>query len=208
MNMTRFYRIILILAVLTAPFAACHAADGAEAMLGALRAKIAKAPAVDAVFTIKAGSEPVQGSVSMAGSAFTMTTPQLSVWFDGKTQWTMMTASQEVNISEPEKSELMVTNPFAILTAHRDFYTARQLSDVAASRRVELRPRDKGLGIERYVILIDKKTGWPDALVIHFDDGRKVDVVIDRIGVAKAKPAKTFVYDAARYPAMEIVDLR
>ncbi|MDE5661289.1 MAG: hypothetical protein K2I04_01515, partial [Muribaculaceae bacterium] len=51
--MTRFYRIILILAVLTAPFAACHAADGAEAMLGALRAKIAKAPAVDAVFTIK-----------------------------------------------------------------------------------------------------------------------------------------------------------
>ncbi|MCM1066606.1 MAG: hypothetical protein NC418_03415 [Muribaculaceae bacterium] len=200
--------LLLPLALVAALMVSAAKAPTAASILAAMRAKLSSSPAVEAVFTINGGSGPVQGSVILAGSKYSMSTPQMSVWFDGKTQWTLLNSSREVSITEPSPDELMETNPFAILSAHSDYYTARRLSDSNKRYRVELVPRDKGSIVERFVVFVDPATDMPSALAVHFDDGRRIDVVIDRISAAKAKSAATFTFDAKKHPALEIIDLR
>ncbi len=208
MKTTGLSYLIIELAIALIPFSAIAANPTAESLLSALRTKVANSPSVEAVFTINGGGGAVEGSVILSGNKYTMTTPQVAVWYDGRTQWTLLEASQEVSITEPTTDEVMTSNPFAILTAHRDFYTSRLLNDIASRKRVELTPRDKSLGISHYIIYINPTTGWPTALKVNFDDGRTIDVVINSISAGKAKSASIFTYDPAKYPAMEVVDLR
>lgn len=206
MNVKRTF--LLPLALVAALLASAAKAPTASSILAAVRAKMTSAPAVEAVFTINSGSGAVQGSVILSGAKYAMTTPQMSVWYDGKTQWTLLESSREVSITQPSADELMETNPFAILSAHTDYYTARRLSDTNGRYRVELVPRDKGTVVSRFVLFVDPATGWPAALAVHFDDGRRIDVVIDSISAAKAKSAATFKFDSKKHPTLEIIDLR
>lgn len=199
---------IFILLAIVATTASAAKSVTAESILDGLRSRIVGAPSVEAVFTINGGDGPVQGSVILAGSSYTMTTPQMRAWFDGRTQWTLINSSKEVNVTEPDRSDLMSTNPFAILTAHKDFYTARRLPDAGGMQRVELVPRDRTSAVSDFVISVNPRTGWPTALEISFDDGRKISVRIDRMSAGTAKAASAFAFNAKDFPAYEIVDLR
>lgn len=205
----KYLRHILVLAMmLPALFGMAAATQSAASILSQVRNNIASAPSVEAVFSINGGSGPVQGSLIMAGAKFSMTTPQLSVWYDGKTQWTLMTESREVSITEPDADEMMASNPFAILSSPQSHYSIRRLSDSNGRYRIELKPVDKTSVIERYVLFVNQSTHWPAAVVVEFSDGRKMELVLDAIGAGKAKTASAFVYDAKKHPAIEIIDLR
>ena len=102
---------IFILLAIVATTASAAKSVTAESILDGLRSRIVGAPSVEAVFTINGGDGPVQGSVILAGSSYTMITPQMRAWFDGRTQWTLINSSKEVNVTEPDRSELMSTNP-------------------------------------------------------------------------------------------------
>ena len=41
------------------------------------------------------------GTISVKGTKFVATTPQMTIWFNGKTQWSYMKSTNEVNISTP-----------------------------------------------------------------------------------------------------------
>lgn len=206
MRNLKAYISILLLAVAFAATAAGK--ETAESVLDGLRAKITGSPSVEAVFTINGGQGPVQGSLIMSGSKYTMTTPQMRAWFDGRTQWAMMMSSKEVNISQPDRNDLMATNPFAILTAHKDYYKARLMKGTSGMQRVELIPSDRTSVISQILVTVNQRTGWPTALDVVFDDGRKISVRIDSMTAGAKKRDSVFTYNPKEYPAFEIVDLR
>lgn len=208
MNRTRY--ILLLLVVIICTWQPCRAADNATAksILQAMHGKIARAPALDVAFTIGTGARRSQGTVALAGAKFALSTPQISVWYDGRTQWTLLAASQEVSITEPTAAEVLATNPFAMLTAAASSFKAQRLPDVEGNRVVTLTPTDKSSTIKKYTIYVSPTTSWPTAIVVEFDDGNVVDVAIDNIATAKAKPDSTFSYNPKKYPAIEVVDLR
>ncbi|MCM1441428.1 MAG: hypothetical protein NC131_19810 [Roseburia sp.] len=198
---------ILILS-LTAILAASATAQSADDILRATAAKIAQSPSVEVQFTITAGAEPVEGSAVLAGGYFTLSTPMLRVWFDGLTQWTMLTQTGEVSITEPTPDELMESNPFAILRNYGNRYRARRLSDVSGRKRVELTPlAGTDTDIERAILLVNGQ-GWPAAAEVHYKGNRTVAAAVDHISAGGAKPQSAFRFDPARYPASEIIDLR
>lgn len=90
-------------------------------------------PAVEAQFTINGADGAVQGSALMAGAAFAFTTPQLDVWFDGRTQWVFLHSTGEVSITEPTADELATTNPFVVLSAYDTHYTSAASPTVAGA---------------------------------------------------------------------------
>lgn len=189
--------------------AVAFAAGGdAATILKQVRVRMAASPSVEATFTINGGDGPVQGNASMAADKYFMTTPVLTVWYDGRTQWTFLKSSGEVSITEPTADELMESNPFAILSSPSDRYTLRMLGDSQGRKRVEMTPKSGLSGISKIVLFVDPTTHYPAAIVVNFDDGRAVDVVIDNITAAKAKPVSAFRYDSKRFPASEIIDLR
>lgn len=195
----------LILGLLLA--IAAHAATSAAQIMAAVKANFTSSAAVEALFTINGGDGAVQGSVQIAGTRFNMSTPQLHVWYDGKTQWTYINSTNEVSISEPTAEELTAANPFAVLSDYARYYNCRKLIELNGLQRIELTPKTKDSGISRVVLCIDKKN-WPAVLTIVFDDSRTVVVDIDSIKGRNALPANSFRYDSKLHPAAEIIDLR
>ena len=47
-----------------------------------------------------------EGEIAVKGNKFHATTPDATIWFDGKTQWTYMKGNDEVNISNPTEAQL------------------------------------------------------------------------------------------------------
>ncbi len=203
----RFYRVtVLLLAVVSASLTAT-ATESAADILRSLARKMGSAPAVEATFTVNGGDNPVQGSIVMAGAKFAMTTPVLSVWYDGNDQWTMLESTGEVNITTPGRDELMQCNPFSVINNYRGHYTARRLSDSNGRKRVELTPAEAGTGLDKVIIVVSAD-GWPAAVHLVFDDGRSVIAAVDHITATAAKPMTAFRFDPALHPSMSIVDLR
>lgn len=205
MKMCNKFTALLLALVAWLPM--CAATGDASALLADLR-KHMSAPSVEALFTIDGADGPVQGSATMAGAKIAMTTPQMCVWYDGTTQWTYVTSSRELNISEPDAAELLATNPFAILTADATRYSSKRLADLAGNARIELVPADTSAGIASIVIAIDKRSKWPADIALTFTDGRKINLKVDKISAGQAEPISAFRYNKAAYPASEIIDLR
>lgn len=196
---------LLLAALLTA--VAAMAQSAAELMRG-VSAKLSQAPSVEVQFTINGTDGPMEGSAVLSGAYFTLTTPVLRVWFDGHTQWTMLSSTQEVSITEPTADEVMESNPFAILRDYASRYSVRRLPDVAGRKRVELKPlQTTDTEIERAVIIIGAD-GWPVGAEVHFEGNRMLGAAVDHISAGAAKPQSAFRYNPALYPAAEIIDLR
>lgn len=199
---------LIILTAMLGLFSAWAAGDTAASVLDAVRARLGATPATDATFSIASPSGPVHGSVTMAGNRYFMATPQMMAWYDGTTQWVMTLPSREVTVTEPTRAEILASNPFAILSDYRSGYKVRRLKDTAGLQRVELTPTDRTSAIKTITVHVDPATKYPRALIVTFDDGRAMHVTIDTMSPAGNRPAGTFTYDASRYPASEIIDLR
>lgn len=208
MFMKRIITALTVICLCLAASAAKTKTVTAESILAGLRSNIATAHSVDAVFTINTEKGPLQGSVILAGDKYQMSTTELEVWYDGKTQWTLSHSSKEVNVTTPDADERMASNPFAILTAGKGYYTARRLADSKGNYTVQLTPADKTSTVSSFIIYVRPADKWPAAITVNFEDGRRIEITVDRIAAGKARQASIFRYNKARYPGFEIIDLR
>lgn len=188
--------------------AGARAAVSAASVMDAMQAKLASSAAVEVMFTINGASGNVQGSAIMSGSAFFFETPDLCVWYDGKTQWALLRSSDEVNITEPTVEELTSTNPFAILSSYASTYKVRRLADSNGCYNLRLTPVSGKSAISAIDISCDIKTKWPRMVKIVFADKRHISLSVDSIKTIAKQPASVFRYDKAKFPAAEIIDLR
>ena len=185
-------------------------ADGAvtaASIMDAMRAKLSTAKNVEVLFTLRSDGETEQGSAIVSGARFFFTTPRMNVWYDGRTQWTMLRSTGEVNISEPTPEELTASNPFTVLNNYASMYNIRRLPDEAGLRRVELTPKAANTGIAS-VAISTASTGRVSSVTVVFSDRRSVCLTVDSIKAIGAQPASVFVYDEKKFPATEIKDLR
>ena len=73
-------------------------------------------------------SESFEGTINMRGDKFTLVTPDMITWFDGKTQWSYVERNDEVNVSTPSGEELQFTNPAILLRVYKKGFTPKYLS--------------------------------------------------------------------------------
>lgn len=201
-------RISLLIVVFVSSLTTYAATLTASSIMTSLQRQILSSPAIEVQFTIKGGKETVQGSAIIQGAAFTFTTPQVDVWYDGRTQWAYLPSTQEVTITEPTVDELTAVNPFAIMRSYETAYSIRRLPDVKTNHRVSLTPKNAHSGIVDIIITTDATSAWPTALQVKFDDGRLIDLQIDRISGRPAPPQEAFKYDTKRHPNADVIDLR
>lgn len=150
----------------------------------------------------------IAGTATFSGPCFKLDTPALTVWFDGTTQWTLLRASNEVNITEPLPEEIAQTNPFVILSAYSNTFRARRLPDSAGAVSIELTPIDASASeIARAVIFIGSD-GWITGAKVTFADGRELTARASNIVPGAAIPQSQFRFNAADAPGAAVVDLR
>jgi len=157
-------------------------------------------------------SESFEGMIQMKGDKFTLTTPDMRVWYDGKTQWTYWLRNEEVNIGEPTGEELQYTNPAILLRTYKKGYNAKYIGESTATSGktaydIELTPKKKG-DIIRISLQIEKTSSFPARIAIEDKNGSKTMIQIDRLTSGVNQPESSFVFNNEEFPEVEMIDLR
>ena len=88
-------------------------AESAKRILDKAAATVSNPGGVQAHFQmISKQFGTTNGEIAVKGKKFHATTPDATIWFDGKTQWTYMKGNDEVNISNPSEAQLQAINPY------------------------------------------------------------------------------------------------
>ncbi|MDR2969972.1 MAG: outer membrane lipoprotein carrier protein LolA [Tannerellaceae bacterium] len=190
-------------------------AQNGEDILDKASATYEKSNGVSASFAlhirneIRQVSESYEGVFQMQGDKFTLVTPDMQVWYDGKTQWVYRERYEEVYVSEPDGKELQQTNPAVLLRTYKKDYKAKYTGEsTSASGKtaydVELSPKRKG-DIIRISMQIEKSSLFPSRIVIEDKNSTRTTIQIDKPESNINRPDRFFVFDPDKYPDAEVI---
>lgn len=170
--------------------------------------KYQKDECISSQFTLSRVGNSSEGEIKIYGDKFFLSTTQLSIWYDGRTQWTYSTETNEVNITEPTVEELQQVNPFAIINSFRNQYNATLLKSANSIYRIQLTPLKSGnTSISKAVITLNASTLYPTEIALTIDNNI-ITIKTKNIKAIKSVSHQTFVFDNKKYPNAEIIDLR
>ena len=177
----------------------------AKEVLDKAAAAVSNKSGITASFTLKGGQMNEKGSISIKGKKFQITTPDVIIWFDGKTQWSYVRKNDEVNVSTPNESQLQSLNPYNFIYMYKKGYNAT-LAKKGANYEVHLTASDKKKSLQEMYLIIHPKTYIPSEIRIKHPKGWNT---IEVTNVKKANlPDGIFRFNAKEYPNAEVIDLR
>jgi outer membrane lipoprotein-sorting protein len=192
----------LITAVL---ISAATYAQTATSILDKAAATVTMKEGVKADFKMSGSMGSTSGTIVIKGKKFHATTPEASVWFDGKTQWTYMKDNDEVNVSTPNESQLQAINPYNFINLYKKGYKAT-LNSSGNSHVVHLTASSADRKIKELFITVDKKTYHPTQVKLL--QGKKW-TIFDITNLKKQATADAeFRFNTKDFPHAEIIDLR
>lgn len=197
-----FTAVIMAVATLGA-----NAAETAASVLRHVVDRMSSQP-VEARFGIAASGVTQDGTITLSGNRFVVITDDLSTWYDGKTQWTLAKAVNEVNVSEPSREELAEINPLLILSSLSSNFNAEMAGSTAGAYEILLAARNRDAGIASARVKVDPLTWFPSEIILYTNSGEQFTITIKQIKNLKTVADNTFRFQPANYPGVEIIDLR
>lgn len=190
------------------------AASGPEVrqVMGRTAEVFRKAGGIEAVFTWQMGrtSQPVKGSICLSGDKFVLDAADIKTWFDGRTQWSYVASTSEVNISLPTPEELQTIHPFAWLSLSQKGYKMSMERESGKAYHIVLDSTEPNQALQRIWIEVDKQTYHP--LSVRIQQGANpqdiLSVKIVSLRTRQNYLDSFFVFDSRKYPGVEIIDLR
>ena len=177
----------------------------AEEVLDKALSELSKTSGIRADF---AGTE--QGFLLLKGEKFYLNSGGIQSWYDGKTQWSYVADTEEVNISHPTREELQAINPYLILMRYKtDFdynYKGTQTRNGVKGHEIVLTPKHSG---NREVIRVFISHSHQPLAIKVEQDGR----IMSEINVIKYQTNQKledgmFRFNKSLYPNAEIIDMR
>lgn len=154
-------------------------------------------------------SQPVSGKVTMKGNRFYLTMDDVTVWFDGTTQWALFAQNNEVTITRPTPEELAETNPMAVLAG----YTAKSKVAFSNEKRsgyqlIELTPTSKNETFVKVGVQFVNNGQQLHAIKVINKDGSRNELTLQNYKANATVSNATFVFNAAQHPGVIVNDLR
>ncbi len=197
----------LLIAVIATALGGSAATPTAADILAKAQKEIKNSAALRGTFSLAFDGRRTDGEIMLSGNRFRISTPEMTTWFDGKTQWSLSNAANEVNISEPTPGELEQINPFAIVESMRKEFKARRLESPAGAEKIELTPTVKS-DYSKVVLTLDSSTSLPREIVVTTSDGSVTTIRLQHLEKIKAPAITEFRFDPKEYPLADIIDLR
>ena len=205
--MQKFFSYILLSLVVFFSASDIYAINANEVLTNASE-KYQKDGSISAQFTLSGVGNSTDGTITISGDKFHLSTPLLSIWYNGRTQWTYSAETNEVNITEPTVEELQQVNPFAIINSFRMQFNATLLKSANSMYRIQLTPlKSVNTSISKAIVTLKASTMYPNEKALTIDN-KIITIKTKNIKAIKNVPHKTFVFDEKKYPNAEIVDLR
>ncbi len=156
--------------------------------------------------------ESFEGTIQMKGDKFKLETPDMTTWYNGKTQWSYVERNEEVNVTTPDGEELQYTNPAVILrlykkgfkAAYKGTSTTRQAK---AAYDITLTPSGKS-NIREVTLQVEKQTSVPASITLSDKKGATYRIEISQWKSDANLSDSLFSFPEKEYPNAEIIDLR
>lgn len=179
--------------------------QSAKEVLDKAAAAVSNRSGITASFTLKGGQMNDKGTISIKGKMFQINTPDVVIWFDGKTQWSYVRRNDEVNVSNPNESQLQALNPYNFIYMYKKGYNST-LNKKDGNYEVHLTATDKKKSVQEMYLTINPKTYIPSVIRIKHPRGWNT---IEVNNVKKANLSDgIFHFNAKDFPTAEVIDLR
>lgn len=179
-------------------------AEDARKTLDKVASIIGNKSGARASFTISGSKIGKQtGSIAVKGSKFCARTPKAIMWYNGKTQWTYMASTNEVNVASPSAGKQQAMNPYAFISLYKKGYRLSQKIQ-GSTRLVHMVATGRQAISEMYITVNAK---YVPTQVRMLQKGQWVTISISNFS-RKAISDREFVFNSKDYPTAEIIDLR
>ncbi len=152
------------------------------------------------------------GNICLKGDKFLLDAEGIKTWFDGRTQWSYVANTDEVNVAEPTSDELQGMNPYAFLSIYKKGYNLKlgNKSTYAGKSAYEviLTAKDKKQDIQCIILYVTKDNLEPLCVSMGQRGGNSVAVRINFYQTGLSYSDSMFTFNKKDYPSAEYVDLR
>lgn len=145
------------------------------------------------------------GTIAIKGNKFNARTADATVWFNGKTQWTYMKKTDEVNVTTPTQAQQTQMNPLTFINMYKSGYKL-SMKTVEGKYEVRMVAENKSRSVQEMFIVVNPKTFVPTQVRMR----QKDSWTTINISNFKATPQSDaiFTFNKKDFPSAEIVDLR
>lgn len=196
----RFFSLIIAL------FSLGLSAQTAQSVLDKTAAALSGGAAT-ATFAAKGSMGSSGGSLTAQGNKFVLTSPQVRIWFDGKTEWAWAQGSNEVNVTRPTTAEIAAINPINFINLYKRGYDAT-LSSKGDKHEVRLVAQNAKAAIKELYVTIDKNNNMPSSVRVRTGASNWTNITIKSVRIEKKKSDAFFRFNAKKHPNVEIIDMR
>ncbi len=161
-------------------------------------------------FTRQQEQGATNGVICVSGNKLYIDGGATKIWYDGKTQWSYNSSTQEVNISTPSKAEAARINPYSFIYIYKQGYNATMSdANVRGKNCYDVRLTSNVKKSLRYVYLtIDKTTSLPICIRMSSNGTDWTRISIYEISKKQKFNAEIFRFNAKDFPHADVIDLR
>lgn len=186
----------------------------AKKVLDAVSAKFKTFKSVTAKFALKmengAGKSlgSKSGTVYMKGTKYRVSVTGQDIFCDGSNVWTYDKASNEVTISKLDPANNTITPQKLFTNFYDKDFLYKLNGEVKGVQEVELTPIDKSKAFHKVLIFVNKAAKTISSTKVFEKTGNRFTYAVSSMNTSTVVADTQFIFDAKKYPGVEVVDLR
>lgn len=159
-------------------------------------------------------NEKNDGSIKLKGQKYLVDLPGagVKVYSDGKTSWNYMKQGNQVTISTIEDSGSELMDPSSLFSIYEKGFSSKFVAEKNTGGKpvylIDLFPDKKEYDVTKISIEINKATMMIQSAQLFGTDGNVYGITVKKMENNKDFADSEFVFDARKFPDVEIIDLR
>lgn len=153
-----------------------------------------------------------EGIAKFRENKFNINLPEIEIWYDGTTQWFLMKAYDEVNISEPTLQETASISPMAMLNIYKTGFKldAPTIVTLAGSKHssILMHPTSDSSEYKTIKVVVNNSSATLSQVEITFKNGVKNKINITNYNPNFNFSNTEFTFQPDQFKDAEIIDLR
>lgn len=154
-------------------------------------------------------NESQTGKIEIKGDKYILSISGQDVISDGKSMWTILKESKEVQINEIDEEDEEAISPNKIFTLYEKGFKYKYVKEEKGMHIINLYPKaaaDKSF--HRIALYINKAKNEMSKVKVYGKDGTETTYSIKSFTADSTIPDVNFSFDKSKYPGYEIIDLR
>lgn len=159
-------------------------------------------------------NETNNGSIKLKGDKYVVDIPGagLKVFADGKNSWNYMKTGNQVTIAAIDENSSELMDPSSVFTIYEKGFKSKFIAEKTVDGKpvyqIELYPDNKEYEVSKITIDINKSTSVIQSALLAGTDGNTYTIKVNKFESNKEIQDSEFVFDAKKFPGVEVIDLR